>query len=295
MTCADVEARLDLYAANECNATEAEAIRRHLLRCPRCTAVYRAAQESIALLDLHFQEPERLRRLSERFDADEEPRRVLRFPGGLRQLGSLAAMLLLATMLALGLAPRFGGSGGDGSLSVTLAPGLFRGGQEAVPARAPKERDAHIQQARLDFRGKTPAQYREQLRLAEQTGQLPVPPEVDLTLEVTNTTPRELQVWIDSPQTELRLDLKGPGAVSLTAAKATESPPRSITLAPGEHYSFHIVRLEERASWKPHFWYWTEPGTYSLTARLTTIVTAPGSGSRRVSIASALITIQVEP
>jgi hypothetical protein len=53
--------------------------------------------------------------------------------------------------------------------------------------------------------------------------------------------------------------------------------------------------LEERATWKPHFWYWTAPGTYTLTARLTTTVTSPGSGFRRVTVQSDPITIQVEP
>jgi hypothetical protein len=295
MNCVDVETRLDLYAANECNATEAEAIRRHLPHCPRCTAVYQAAQESIALLDLHFQEPERLRRLSNRLDRDEEPRRMLRFPGKMRHLASLAAMLLLTTTLALGLAPRFGNSGGDGGLSVTLAPVRFRGAPEADVVRAPKELLAQTQHARLDFQGQTPEQYREELREREQTGRLPKPPEVDLTLDVENTTGRELQVWINGPQTELRLDLHGPGAIALNSVQATESRPQSITLAPGEHYSLRIVRLEEHAPWKPHFWYWTAPGTYSLTARLTTTVASPGSGSRRVTIRSAPVTIQVEP
>jgi hypothetical protein len=292
MKCVDVESRLDLYAANECDATEAQAIRQHLQHCPNCTAILRSAREAIALFDLHFQEPERLQRLRDRLDAEEEPPRILRFPARIRHLGSLAALLLLTTLIGLGLAPRFRTA--DDGLSIAFFSVARRDMAEGFPARGQKNVPAHTLVSSMDLHSKSPDELRDELRKKEKTGQLPEPPEVDLALKITNTTSRELQVWIVGPQTELRLELKGPGALALVSLQTTDSPAQSITLAPGEHYSLPIVRLAERASWKPRFWYWTEPGTYSLTARLTTTQTAPGSGSRRVTIQSDPITIQVE-
>jgi hypothetical protein len=292
MKCVDVESRLDLYAANECDVAESEAIRQHLQHCPNCSALHRSAREAIAMLDLHFQTPDRLQRLRDRLDAEEEPPRTLRFPVRMRHLGSLAAMLLLTTLLGLGLAPRFRTA--DDGLSIALSSVVRRDMAEGFPVRGQKNQLDHTLVSSMDLHGKSPDELRDELRKKEKTGQLPEPPEVNLGLKITNTTSRELQVWIDGPQTELRLDLHGPGALPLVSRQTTDSPAQSITLAPGEHYSLPIVRLAERASWKPRFWYWTEPGTYSLTGRLTTIVTSPGSGSRRVTILSDPITIQVE-
>src|SRR5439155_21220681 len=94
LTCPDVEARLDLYAADECDPAEADAIRRHLAHCPRCVAACDEARQLVGLLDLRLQEPERLSRLEARLAAAEGAprRRVLRFPAGLRHVAALAAM-----------------------------------------------------------------------------------------------------------------------------------------------------------------------------------------------------------
>jgi hypothetical protein len=105
LTCSEVEARLDLHAAGEGDETERAALERHLAGCPRCRQADRDARQLVALLDLQFQELDRLARLQRRL-AEEERRqrtapRVLRFS---RPLASLAALLVLAVGL-VGLPP----------------------------------------------------------------------------------------------------------------------------------------------------------------------------------------------
>src|SRR5262249_32761104 len=133
LTCPDVEARLDLFAADECDAAEAEAIRRHLAHCPRCTTAYDEARQLVGLLDLRLQEPERLRRLEARLAAEETPRRgVRRLPVALRRVAALAAMLLLTVALTGWVAPGLCPAETDGGLAMTLREDARGGGMEAL-------------------------------------------------------------------------------------------------------------------------------------------------------------------
>jgi hypothetical protein len=97
LSCDEVRAQIDLYAAGEGDEPARAAIGRHLTRCPGCARAHEEAQQLLGLLDLRFQEPRRLERLRDRIEAEARPRparaRLIRFP---RQLAALAAMLLLA-------------------------------------------------------------------------------------------------------------------------------------------------------------------------------------------------------
>jgi anti-sigma factor RsiW len=266
LNCPDVESRLDLFAADECDPAETAAIRRHLAGCPRCAAACAESRQFVGLLDLRWQEPERLRRLQSRLDAEEMPRpRVLRFPTALRRAVAVAAMLLLTAgpigWLAQGLAP----AAGDGGLAVVLREEPRRDGQEAMFA---------------------PGAERVQ---AKATGHLPPAPEVHLELRLRNTTDRPLRVWVAGPQTELRLDLTGPGAVAMPVRDRVEQVAKTITLRPGQSQVLRITSLtDDRRSW-----YWTEPGDYTLTARFTTLATSPVLGERRITVRSEPMTIHV--
>jgi ferric-dicitrate binding protein FerR (iron transport regulator) len=130
LTCDEVEAQIDLYAAGEGDAAERAAIQMHLTRCPACTRTYREAQQLAGLLDLHFQEPERLRRLHARLDGPE--RRVLRLPrvpAAPRRAAALAALILLTVGFQF-LAPPARQTGGE-SFAVSAGPRALPGGPDA--------------------------------------------------------------------------------------------------------------------------------------------------------------------
>jgi hypothetical protein len=230
------------------------------------------------LLDLRLQEAERLQRLHARIAAEAAPRRrVSRFPSALRRVAALAAMLLLMAgpigWLTQGLRP----AEESGGLAAVLREGPAHGGAEALKARpaivraAPKETTQHL---RAD---------------AEAPGHRP-PPRVDLALTLRNTTDRPMLVWVSGPQTELRLDLRGPGAVSVPVQPSAEQQSQAVTLRPGEVYAIPITSLRDTR----RLWYWTEPGDYLLTARFTTRGTAPGGGQQRVIARGGPVTFHVE-
>jgi hypothetical protein len=69
LSCPEVEAQLDLYAARECDVPTGAAIARHLAGCPGCSRVLEEARQLSGLLDLHLGAPEGLRRLRAQVEA----------------------------------------------------------------------------------------------------------------------------------------------------------------------------------------------------------------------------------
>src|ERR1700733_11106475 len=67
----------------------------------------------------------------------------------------------------------------------------------------------------LDLGGMSAEEYKKALQDAEKTGKVPTPPAVEMTLELKNTSDKDVQVWISGDSVVLTLDLKGPGAVTL--------------------------------------------------------------------------------
>jgi hypothetical protein len=103
-TCADVDERIDLYAAGECDEPEAAAIDRHLQDCGPCRQAYQETQQLLGLLDARFQEDDRLHRLRRRLEAEDFQRvhrsRIRPF---VRRVASLAALFLIVAVLFQGL------------------------------------------------------------------------------------------------------------------------------------------------------------------------------------------------
>lgn len=286
LTCPDVEARLDLYAADECDPAEAEAIRRHLTACPRCATACEEARQFVGLLDLRLQEPERLRRLEARIDTEAEPsRRVLRFPSGLRRVAALAAMLLLNVALAGWLTP---------GLTLVEEGGLVVALHDEKPRGLPEGKFLPAADVVRTAERATLKEQQEEVAAAKVTGRLPRLPPVDLELELRNSTDHEMRVWTSGPQTELRLDLRGPRVESVPAKDDAEAEPEAVTLRPGASHVIRIKSLTEGRAGTRRTWYWGEPGDYTLTAEFTTRASAPGMGQRRVTARSAPVTIHVE-
>jgi hypothetical protein len=74
-----------------------------------------------------------------------------------------------------------------------------------------------------------------------------------------------------------------------------------VTLKPGDCHTVRVLRLADAR----RFWYWTEPGAYTVTAEFTTAVAPPPEGSRvvrseggerfgTITLRSAPLTIPVE-
>jgi hypothetical protein len=145
----------------------------------------------------------------------------------------------------------------------------------------------------LDMGGKTPEQFRE---IVEAT-----PPviDVDLVLELRNTSEKTITIWIaDDYRKEvaqeggdyvtLELDLEGPGAsnalVKQQITKPKTPPPRSRSIAPGKSFALPITTLNYGthgvATYRGYRFYWSQPGAYTLTASFKTAVSPAPLGSK---------------
>jgi len=270
LTCPQVEDRLELYAADECDTAEAQAILSHLSDCPLCAAACDEARQLMGLLDLRLQEPERLRRLQDRLAAEDNPRRqVLRFPTTLRRVAALAALLLL-TIGPIGWLMQ-GLQTTEDNVGLTIALNE----KPAVLQRIP----ADIMAPAMEKRGPEEAN--------ERDAPARLSPPVELSLRLRNTTDKPLHVWLSGTKTELLLDVRGPGVKCVPAQRSHPAQGDDVVLRPGEGRTFRITILTDDR----HSWYLTEPGDYTVSAQFTTRASAPGKAERSVTVRSDPIII----
>jgi hypothetical protein len=227
------------------------------------------------LLDLTLQEPDRLRRLQKRLEAERRPRAGRTFRT-LRQLGPLAALLLLALGLGLSLGP--GGAMPEAYLGVRAL--AEAGGAKPLRITRGNELEANFP---ADVRSK---------RLAQE-GRLP-PPEVGIGLEVRNQGAQPLLLDLTNQRAELLIHVQGPAGALIEApysepAAVLTTPP--LTLGPGQEHVFRIDRLVMGTRARPRALYWTGPGEYTLTIHLRAATT----GGRLLWIDSAPIRVKVSP
>jgi len=138
---------------------------------------------------------------------------------------------------------------------------------------------------KLDLAGKSADDFKKLLKDNEgQSAKLPKAPVVDLVLEFTNTSDKELQLSISGDSTTLNLELKGPGAVSVTAEMmftADLKPNKAVTLAAGKSYSLPITSLVYGFRGVAQAAYWTEAGEYTITASFKTGISPAPKGSAK--------------
>lgn len=161
----------------------------------------------------------------------------------------------------------------------------------------------------LDLNGLTAAEYTK-LLINPDLGKLPRRPEVEMALELTNTSDKSVQVLIRG-SVILMLKLEGPGAVRVAPrgdGKTFIEPPdpgdEAVTLAPGKSHFERIPSsyLTRGGPLKISGWaYWTEPGDYTLSASLLTAlnpspkdVKPDKDGFGKVTLSSEPIKIKVE-
>jgi hypothetical protein len=267
LTCQDVEARINLYAAGECDEPERVAIEEHLTGCPACSRARDEAEGLAGLLDIHFHAADRLQKLHARLAAKNRTPAALRFGSVLRPLGALAALLVVTVGLLWSIRPLAPpeARGGQGLVAVALLPqeGSFPEKTERVQPIGPEPQPAS---GHPDWEAK---------KLTFSPVRLPPPPMVNLGLEMRNTSDKEMHIQLGTEGSELQLDLQGPGAVSVPARDGLGEAFLTrdvVTLAPGEQYTLPIERLVYGSRDKVRYAYWTEPGEYTLTARYTAAI-----------------------
>lgn len=136
---------------------------------------------------------------------------------------------------------------------------------------------------RLMLGDKTPEEFRKLIKDNEKTGKLPESPNIDLALEVKNISDKDIQLWVKGDPVVLNLEVKGEGAVSVTAQQAFTQEfriPAATIIKPGATYSYPIKSLKYgfRGAEKQAFW--TEPGAYTISATFKTGVSPAPPGTK---------------
>jgi hypothetical protein len=123
----------------------------------------------------------------------------------------------------------------------------------------------------LDRQGMTAAQY----AAAAKAGKLK-PPDVDLALELKNTTKETIELRVSGSVPKLKLTLKGKGVVEEKARREGRAPVTYVTLRAGEKYELPLKSLVGyTVSASETQLFWTEPGEYTLQAEFTTVTRTP--------------------
>ncbi|HEY1858707.1 MAG TPA: hypothetical protein VGG61_00020 [Gemmataceae bacterium] len=157
----------------------------------------------------------------------------------------------------------------------------------------------------LDLGGKSSEEFKKAIAAGAASGDYPEPSQVDLTLELVNTSDKDVRIRVGGTTTVINLELMGKGAVSVPlknrATNKLAIAPKVVTIAPGKSTSVPITSLAYGFKNATDVAYWTEAGEYSLTASYKTWISpAPkdakdaGDGFCAVTLISAPIKLTVE-
>jgi len=303
MTCNDIDEQIELFAIGECDPPTEAAMRRHMAGCARCARAETEARRFLSLVDFRMQETDRLERLLDRIEAEAKPApatlpmtRAKRTASNKRWF-ALAASILLPLGIGIWLTPSDetsdkGGSRSD--LSVALLPDRARGLEKLAPAPTNDKHVETIVTFAFEPAAASIKAYRSDLQQAAFKGQLPAPPEVNLVLEIHNSTDHPIRLRFDDPNAELRLTLSGNGALRVNGARGADpfAGLSVVRLAAGATFYLPIERLIGGSRQQPVFLYWTAPGQYRLRAVLR-IPTESSDGKKLTTISGLAVPIRV--
>lgn len=133
---------------------------------------------------------------------------------------------------------------------------------------------------KLDLGGRTAQEFR---KFARESSDFnaggPLPPKVDLVLEVRNTSDKDIQFFTLPDLAEIVLDLEGPDALTVKHkgfVPFNRLLPKAVTLGPGKVFTRPIGSLSHGQRDSMLRSYWLAPGGYTLTVRfLTAVLPAP--------------------
>ena len=132
---------------------------------------------------------------------------------------------------------------------------------------------------KFDGGGKTPAEFKKQLEdvaAQQKAGKLatpPKPPAVDLVLKLTNTSDKEVTIYVGGDPNVYTFELTGgSGVATLNSGLAFTADfrlPKAVTLAPGKAHEIAVKQLSDGSRGMSRYVYWTGPGEYKLSAKYT--------------------------
>jgi hypothetical protein len=135
----------------------------------------------------------------------------------------------------------------------------------------------------LDTGRLTPAEFKQQIeRAIADGGQLPAPPAIDLSITITNTSDKPIQVWVKGDPVILDVELKGKGAINaapLLAFTQEFRSPEAVEIPAGKTHTIPLKSLTSGFRGAAKFAYWTQPGEYELVATLKTGVAPAPKGA----------------
>jgi len=157
----------------------------------------------------------------------------------------------------------------------------------------------------LDLGGATADDFKKSIEAGSKKGErLPPTPAVDLMLELTNTTDKDLTFHHKGDPGQIELELKGKGAIMAKPRLAFTTDfrlPSSMTLEPGKKTTIKISSLTYGFRGASQMAYWTEPGEYTLTVKFHTSIKPAPKGTKagqdgfaRTIVASEPIKVTVE-
>jgi hypothetical protein len=151
----------------------------------------------------------------------------------------------------------------------------------------------------LDLGGKSVEEFNQALKDAEKTGKYPPAPAVELTLELTNTSDKDVKLWVEGDPNQVMLTLKGPDAVTVAKKAAFTADfrgPKTMTLAPGKSYTVAVNSLQFGFRGASQAAYWLKPGEYTLSASYSTAISpAPKDSKEAGEPGFGLATVTSEP
>jgi hypothetical protein len=164
-----------------------------------------------------------------------------------------------------------------------------------VEARLIADKDTYA----LDLNGLSAEDYRKQLKQSEKGGPNPPVPKVELTLELVNTSNKEVELRYGGTQNIYLLDLKGPGAETVAFGGRAQPgfilAPKTVTLAPGQSVKVKISSLAFGRRNLTHAAFWTAPGEYTLAVRYDAMIKPAPEGAADVGDGFGFVTLTSAP
>jgi len=150
----------------------------------------------------------------------------------------------------------------------------------------------------LNRGGVSAEEYQKKLTDAARTGKPLAVPNVDLVVELKNTSDQPIHVWTAGDPVVLTLNLKGKGAANLDAAVAFTREfrlPRAVELPAGKTHTIEVKSLTSGFRGRSHVAYWTEGGDYELVATFKTGVSPAPKGSKEGMGGFGVVTVTSPP
>jgi hypothetical protein len=279
-TCDDVVDLIDLYAADECDPAQQNAVRAHVDSCGDCQRALEESRRLMGLLDVHFRQEEALSRLAARLEAEARPaRRLERRLRIVHRFAAVAAMLLVTFGLGVVLFPA-GTSPRPLSLQLSMTtlaakpelapPAMLESRDKSKAARVEKDKAVGVDQEIA--RGKTGKKFADDW---------PLPPPVEMGVRVTNPGRTSIELDVGGPEFRWELELRGGPVERHEVGEQPAYVPfrrRQVTIAAGGAETLRIERLASQQGARVEYLY-PKAGVYEVRVRME--VTARRDGLRQ--------------